>query len=52
VVRFVVAARLEEEMARLARRHRDEPCDHRGHRWLDEDHDVGDDEAEGADEME
>src|SRR5262245_2807429 len=43
--------RLEEEVARLAGRHREQPGDQPGDRGLNGQHHVGDQKAQGADEM-
>jgi hypothetical protein len=42
---------LEEEVAGLARGHRDQPADQRRHQRVEEHHDIADDEADGADEV-
>ena len=51
LVHVVVAARLEEEVARLTRGHRDAPGNDRRQRGIDEQQAVGDDEADRADQM-
>ena len=48
---MVVAARLEEEVAGLPRRHRDAPGQDRGVSRIDEQQAVSDDEADRADQV-
>jgi hypothetical protein len=51
LVDLVEAARLEEEVARLARDHRHAPADDRGSGGVDEQQRVGDQEADRADQV-
>jgi hypothetical protein len=47
----IVAARLEEDVPRLARHHADEPADQTGDRGVDEQHRIRDQEAHRADQV-
>jgi len=51
LVDVVVPPGLEEEMAGLARGHRDQPADQRGYQRIEEHHDVADHETDGTDEV-
>src|SRR5882757_6804694 len=51
VIDVVVTLGLEEEMAGLARRHRDQPAEQRRHHRIDEYHHVGDQKTGSADEV-
>src|SRR5215468_9802156 len=51
LVDVVVTLGLEEEMAGLARGHRDQPADQRGDQRIEEHHQIADHEADRADEV-
>src|SRR6476660_8072381 len=51
VIDVVVTPGLEEEMAGLARRHRDQPAEQRRHHGIDEYHHIGDQKTGSADEV-
>ena len=51
MIDVVVAARLEEEVTGLPRRHRDQPADQRRHHGVEEQHHIGEQEARRADEV-
>src|SRR5262245_60932990 len=51
LVHVVVALGLEEEVACLPRGHAEEPGDQRGHRRIDEQQEVGEQETAGAEKM-